>query len=464
MEDIYQNCCIEEIKGLLRLKTSMLAEVEKNNKNLQNTVELLLKEIDELTVHISELGEKNNLLNEELAACKIKRDESEEGGDENEDEIDDETVTDDEEVDKKLSRYKKILYRQTKKFLDEVSYQEFERAICQEVIGQDISPILISVYTFLQNIVRERCRLATVPNRVLVTGPSGSGKGQTIRSLTRYFIGTGKQKGKIPILQIVHHDVSGMSSAGFKGKEVNSIPASLALSEGLAICFLSEFDKMLNPKITSKNNNISYDVQAEMLSILEGITINYAKNVCVRTQDTLFICDGSFDAIRREKKMKASEKIMGFATQHQNEKSDDIYAQISREDILKYGATTELIGRFNLICQLGRLSFDATYLIIDGYRKQISKELNIALNLSNAYISELIELSNGEFGCRLLYANIYEHTIFAVVSALRSEMKPGYTVNLDVNGAFELREVDEKMPNFTPNLSKLVGEHRMEDN
>ena len=112
MEDIYQNFSLEELKDMLQTKTALLREEEKNNKNLQNTIELLLKEINELTVEISELGEKNALLIEELADCKESEEEDDPGGGEdNKSCIEKDEALENKDGLQKLTDYKKELYR-----------------------------------------------------------------------------------------------------------------------------------------------------------------------------------------------------------------------------------------------------------------------------------------------------------------------------------------------------------------
>ena len=432
MEDLKKQ--LETYEKMLSDFNKRLKKAEDNNENLKTKHDKLVKMHD-------------NLVADTLLMNVFKK--PKEDFDDESEMQDIENIFDDNEddLDIDLSIYKRQLYTQTKFFLKQTSFAEFEHEMKKLVIGQDISLLLTAVYQFLQQIVREKCKLTTPPARILVTGPSGCGKTHIYRSLARYF------SEKIPALQIIHNDVSNITSSGFKGRNIESVFFELIESEGLGICFLSEIDKFIMPKYDGKGQNMAEVVTGEFLSILEGTVLKYAHEEHIRTMDTLFICDGSFNGIRAEKQKKKKEKTVGFLIQEQHEY--DIYDKISREDILRFGATYELLGRFTFICQLEKLSENAIFMIIMGYQQQISNALNIELYLSNSYIVKLMELANGEFGCRLLYSKIYEDALNAVAEGMRLGMKEGFLVNL-FKESFELHAIDEKMPELKFNFSDYI--------
>jgi len=323
--------------------------------------------------------------------------------------------------------------------------------------------ILASVYKFIETIVRDRCEIGSIPGRILMSGPSGCGKSHIARSLSRYFNGVGETEGKIPLLKIIQIDVSRCTQSGFRGRSIEEtiVTPDLLQSEGLAIVFLSEFDKLCAPKHSSKEN-VSEGVMGELLSFIEGTVLKY-RNAQVATTHTLFICEGSFSGIRDAKKRKSSEKTVGFIAQ---DKKYDVYDTLSREDLIEFGVTYELVGRFSIFVQLQKLGDDAVFMILMGYQKQISKNLGIEVSLSNAYIVELMNEANGPYGCRLLYSKIYEICMKAVAEALSLEMEPGFKVNIFTGGKYELRSVDEAMQEFAPDFLPSVAaeENRMEEN
>lgn len=318
-----------------------------------------------------------------------------------------------------LSRYMQKLVKETRVFLEVTSFRQFYDAIAGLVIGQDegLSLLLMGVYRYLRSIAKDGC---PKKNNIILSGPSGSGKTATLRALKTYLAQ------KIPSFKIVHDDVSGLTTSGFRGREASSILSGLN-SDGVALVWLSEFDKLIRPRHTSAGENTSLDVQGEILSMLEGVDYKLPKGETISTSGIMFICDGSFSDIRLNKKNESRKSAIGFITEKNGGKYN-AYDEITREEILEYGCTPELLGRFSTIICYRTISEKAVKLIIEQCRIRVADSLGADIILAREYIDVLTEKANGEYGCRLLEAEIYN----AALAALRDSCFQGNSDNVSI--------------------------------
>ena len=244
---------------------------------------------------------------------------------------------------------------------------------------------------------------------MLLAAPSGSGKTETFRALKKYFAQ------HIPHLILEQVDLSNITSAGFKGKDPNSILASL-VKEGTSygIIWLDEIDKRLLPAHTSGGDNVSAEIQGQLLAMLEGCAEKYMMRgldepITIDTSLTMFIASGAFNMVR-EKKKGVQSKTVGFV---QQKEQYEIYNAITREDIISMGCLYELLGRFQLHVNYQKLSRDDIIKIIEISKGKIESELGMKLLLSEEFIEEMLSSSNQDFGCRLLTSMIYQPALFA---------------------------------------------------
>ena len=244
-------------------------------------------------------------------------------------------------------------------------------------------------------------------------------------------------------------DLSNITTAGFKGKDPWTILTKLVQAgSSYGIIWLDEADKRMVHSRTASGENISAEIQGQLLSIVAGIEADYQLKsmntpVSIDTSLTMFVALGAFDMVRMHKKEMRS-KTIGFIN---NDAKYDTYDEISREDIISVGCIREMLGRFPLLINYHKLSREAVERIVEINRAKVAEELVIRLYLSEDFVEEAIENSNGPFGCRLLSSMMYQPALYACKDALMQEMEYPEVI-LHRQGKFEIKgfivETDEE--------------------
>ena len=291
-----------------------------------------------------------------------------------------------------------------KEWLGRVPFTEFRNAIHKDVIGQDnLDLILANVYNYLTNVALGN----PVNNNMLMAAPSGCGKTETYRSLRNYF------KTEIPELTISQVDVSVITEEGIVGAGSSILVDELMENgtNGYGIVFMDEFDKKLIPSF-AEGANTSAAVQNQLLTIIEGREVPFILNgqptgYYIDTSNTMFIGLGSFNESREQKK-NAAKNNLGFGARAQD---NDMFDEITREDMIKMGASYEMIGRFPLIVNYHKLSEEAVDKIIDKTLETLKLAYQLPIELDADMRTQLHEFANGVYGCRMLDSSIRDQVI-----------------------------------------------------
>lgn len=291
-----------------------------------------------------------------------------------------------------------------KEWLGQVPFTEFRNAIHKDVIGQDnLDLILANVYNYLTNVALGN----PVNNNMLMAAPSGCGKTETYRSLRNYF------KTEIPELTISQVDVSVITEEGIVGAGSSILVDELMEkgTNGYGIVFMDEFDKKLIPSF-AEGANTSAAVQNQLLTIIEGREVPFILNgqptgYYIDTSNTMFIGLGSFNE-SREQKNNAAKNNLGFGARTQD---NDMFDEITREDMIKMGASYEMIGRFPLIVNYHKLSEEAVDKIIDKTLETLRLAYQLPIELDADMRTQLHEFANGVYGCRMLDSSIRDQVI-----------------------------------------------------
>lgn len=291
-----------------------------------------------------------------------------------------------------------------KEWLGRVPFTEFRNAIHKDVIGQDnLDLILANVYNYLTNVALGN----PVNNNMLMAAPSGCGKTETYRSLRNYF------KTEIPELTISQVDVSVITEEGIVGAGSSILVDELMENgtNGYGIVFMDEFDKKLIPSF-AEGANTSAAVQNQLLTIIEGREVPFILNgqptgYYIDTSNTMFIGLGSFNESREQKK-NAAKNNLGFGARAQD---NDMFDEITREDMIKMGASYEMIGRFPLIVNYHKLSEEAVDKIIDKTLETLRLAYQLPIELDADMRIQLHEFANGVYGCRMLDSSIRDQVI-----------------------------------------------------
>ncbi len=206
-------------------------------------------------------------------------------------------------------------------------------------------------------------------SNILLVGPSGTGKTLLAKALATLL--------NVPF---AIGDATSITEAGYVGEDVenlllrllHSADMDIALAEK-GILYIDEIDKI---RSTGGNVSITRDVSGEgvqqsLLKMIEGTICNVPPQggrkhpeqqfLQIDTTDILFICGGSFAAgLENIIKKRIGGGSIGFGRDNKSdeEKQNDIFSQVTDQDLIDYGIIPELVGRLPVISTLKELSVD----------------------------------------------------------------------------------------------------------
>lgn len=324
--------------------------------------------------------------------------------------------------------YDDILIPAIQDYLANFTFKNFVEAITSRVIVQpNVRRICLCVYLFLNNIIKQ----GKTNSNILLAAPSGTGKTETYRAMKEYF------QAYLPEIIIENIDTSQITTTGFKGVDIGNALrpfARLETEHPVGICFLDEFDKKLAPSF-GNGTNVNAEVQGNMLKILEGSSILYEKSGKKMYLDrVLFIGMGSFDYFRKQWK---EEAVMGFGSV--SDKDTSLFKMISRDDLVKFGALYELVGRFPYIINFSPLTEEAVKGVISKIRKKLEDEYECRITLTPGMEESLLKEANSPYGCRIFESMLREGASRGLLKWYEEEMnEPGTHPVITINSMDEV--------------------------
>lgn len=306
-----------------------------------------------------------------------------------------------------------------KSFLEKNTPETIYNHLCENIIGQDKAKkqISISVYYYLVKIANGT--IDNTNNNVLMVGPSGCGKTEIIRTLQNF----------LPIPVIIY-DVASLTSAGYKGDNKDNILRPLIQTDGIALVFLDEFDKICAPSYTSNGNNFTAETQGQLLSMIEGNSIPIDDGLFyINTKNTLFVAGGAYEGMKIEGRISDKPKQIGFSSSKESENKSENDYEVTVSDLIKYGLRTELAGRFSTIATLYPLTDEQLHLIVSKYISQFEKLINKKIHFDKNDINMTIKKS--PLGCRHIKQTLNDILLEALYEA--PNHKNAKTVKLKKN-------------------------------
>ena len=209
----------------------------------------------------------------------------------------------------------------------------------------------------------------------LLLGPTGSGKTYLVKKLAEF-------------LGVPHYiaDASGLTAAGYVGKDVESLVEGLINNcngnydaAATGIIFIDEFDKIAKHKGVGKSNKDigGESVQQALLKLIEGTTVEIEKQsgtfskmkMQIDTSNILIIVGGAFvnleEIIAERMKIKKSSNLGFGAHEDEGVKIDHtLLKHAIVQDVEEFGFIPELLGRLPLIATLDELSEEDLYNIL----------------------------------------------------------------------------------------------------
>ncbi|KUL39714.1 ATP-dependent Clp protease ATP-binding subunit ClpX [Streptomyces regalis] len=256
------------------------------------------------------------------------------------------------------------------------------------VVGQERAKRSLSVAVYNHY---KRVRFATpaddevelAKSNILLLGPTGSGKTLLTQTLAR-----------ILDVPFAIADATGLTEAGYVGEDVDAMLLKLIQAADhdprkaeTGIVYIDEIDKIAR---RGEGPAVSRDVSGEgvqqsLLKVLEGSVVTVAppnrgtgavagsrsrtaqEGIQIDTSHILFIVGGAFAGLEQIIEARTGAKGIGFGgsvRSRQEAATDDLFDQVTPEDLVKFGMIPELIGRLPMITSVGRLDREALLRIL----------------------------------------------------------------------------------------------------
>lgn len=305
----------------------------------------------------------------------------------------------------------------------------------QYVIGQHTAKKRLSVavynhYRRLENLEKaqkDEDEIEIQKSNLLLIGPTGTGKTLMAQSLAKFL--------NVPF---VIADATTLTEAGYVGEDVENIVQKLYRAANndvkktiRGIIFVDEIDKLAKK---GSGGSVSRDVSGEgvqqaLLKIIEGTVANIQmkenkrlstqQSVQIDTSHILFICGGSFEGLEKIIEQRTGKGSIGFGAEHivSEESSDRTLADVTPEDLEKFGLIPEFIGRLPVIAVMEHLDQDQLVKILaepkNALTKQyqkLFKEENITLSFTDdalqAIAAKAVSRKSGARGLRAIIEEV----------------------------------------------------------
>ena len=320
--------------------------------------------------------------------------------------------------------------------------KEFKAFLDEYVIGQENAKKVLSVAVYNHyKMLAERKDTDEVIDKsnILLIGPTGSGKTLLAKTLAK--------KLKVPFAIA---DATTLTEAGYVGEDVENVLLKLirAADGKIAeaergIIFIDEIDKIARK---SENMSITRDVSGEgvqqaLLKIIEGTVASVPPQggrkhpnenmLIIDTSKILFICGGAFVGLEKIIERRVAQNSLGFGSKIPEEMTlqehDELMAQLSPDDLVKFGLIPELIGRLPIHTSLNELTKDDLKRILVEPKNSISRQFQILFDIDKVDLSftdeaieaiaEIaIEQKTGARGLRAIVENILLDAMFEAPS------------------------------------------------
>lgn len=224
-----------------------------------------------------------------------------------------------------------------------------------------------------------------LPQRpLLIAGPSGSGKTEVWRAANRLY-------GHLFPIRII--DGSNMSCEGWSGNyKIDTYIDATMVNGGILV--VDEFDKLTKPRHSSSGDNISLDIQAEFLKLIEGEyrVTEKRKQTNMTSQKMGFVLVGAFESLRNKKEQRSVPKPgIGFCAKAYDAPPalPQLREPFTDEDLISYGIMPEIVGRIAAKCETLPLTEEAYIDIICGPHSRVAL-IKQVLNSYGMEVSSLI--------------------------------------------------------------------------
>lgn len=275
--------------------------------------------------------------------------------------------------------------------------QSIKEYLDEHVIGQDSAKMVLSVAiaNHYKRINHPPKDLEIQKGNVLIVGPTGSGKTLLAKTAAKYL--------KVPF---VIADATSLTEAGYVGDDVESMITMLINAAGgdiklaeRGIVFVDEIDKIARK---SESTSITRDVSGEgvqqaLLKLVEGTVCRISGQGGrkhpgnemneVNTKDILFIAGGAFVGLKEVIAKRTDGTSIGFGATIKDNKTEGDLAEVTPDDLTKFGLIPEFVGRFTTTVSVANLSKEQLIHILTDVKNNYTSQYKYLLSVDNIELS-----------------------------------------------------------------------------